>query len=412
MLNALQASQSPSAAAFRPQTARSQDSAGGVGVLPGAPAGALRGRIELLLDGSSLQAAVLEAIHEARTSIKADLHLLRGPEGQELAKALARRARQGLRVQILAWGPATQAFDDLIQAARGLGLVVRRGAASGHNPVGKALVVDDRLALVGALGGPRVSRGRRGLLRVAGEAAWELGRQFNHDWAQAGGHPLPLPELANLNLTSASAALVVGGVGPARKAARGVVMQALRRARRSIEVMVDALDDPEAISALVEARRRGVAVRVLLAGDAADVGGRLARTGVIAAMATAGIPVRLHQAGGAGAALTVRAAVVDGAQLVIGSMPWTRAGFAGGGEVAIEARGDGAAALLHETFERDWEGAAPAPLPGAVRRAAAVVAPALAALNRLVRGRRWAMPEVRVGMVKMAGKRKLVVDVR
>ncbi len=412
MLNALQASPSPSGAAFRAQTARSQDSAGGIAIIPGAPAGALRGRVELLLDGSSLQAAVLEAIHEARTSVKLDLHLLRGPEGQEIAKALARRARQGLRVQILAWGPATQAFDDLIQSARGLGLVVRRGPASGHNPVGKAIVADDRLALVGALGGPRVARGRRGLLRISGEAAWELGRQFNHDWLQAGGHPMSLPEMAAAGLSTGGAALLVGGVGPARKAARAVVMQALHRARRSIAVMVDALDDPETIAALVGARRRGVAVRVLLAGDAADVGGRLARTGAIAALTAAGIPVRLHQAGGAGAALTVRAAVVDGTQLVLGSMPWTRGGFVGGGEVALEVRGDGVATLLQETFERDWEGAAPAPLPGAVRRVVSAVAPALAALSRAVKGRRWAVPDLRVGVVQIAGKRKLVVDVR
>lgn len=411
MLNALQASPS-AAAAFRAQTARSQDSAGGIAILPGAPQGALRARIELLLEGSSLQAAVLEAIHEARTSVKLDLHLLRGPEGQELAKALARRVRQGLRVQVLAFGPQTQAFDDLIQAARGLGLTVRRGATPGHNPVGKAVVVDDRLALIGALGGPRAARGRRGMLRIAGEAAWDLGRQFNHDWAQAGGHPMPMPEMHALNLTAAGAAVVVGGVGPARKAAKAVVLQALHRARRTIDVVVDALDDPEAIKALIDARRRGAKVRVLLAGDAADLGGRLARTGAIVALAAAGIPVRLFQAGGAGAALALRAAVVDGQQLVLGSMPWTRAGFAGGGEVAVEARGDGAAALLRETFERDWEGAAPAPLPSAVRRVAAAVAPALAALSRAVKGRRWAVPDLRVGVVKVAGKRKLVVDVR
>jgi phosphatidylserine/phosphatidylglycerophosphate/cardiolipin synthase-like enzyme len=412
MLNALQPSMSPSGAAFRVRTASSQDSQGGIGILPGAPAGAVRGRVALLLEGSSLQAAILETIHEARTSVKADLHLLRGPEGQEIARALARRARQGLRVQILAWGPQSQAFDDVIQAARDLGLVVRRGAAVGANPVGKALIADDRVALVGAIGGPAATRGRRGLLRLAGEAAWELGRQFNHDWAQAGGHPLPLPDMAALGFSAAGAAITVGGVGPSRKAARAVVMQALRRARRSIEVMVDAIDDPEAIAALAEARRRGVAVRVVLAGDAADVGGRLARTGAIAALAAAGVPVRLHQAGGAGAAMAVRAAVVDGGTLVMGSAPWTRGGLAGGGEVVVEVKGDGAAALMRETFERDWEAAAPAPLPTAVRRVAAVVAPALEALSRVMAGRRWAMPDLRVGVVTMAGKRKLVVDVR
>ena len=34
------------------------------------------------------------------------------------------------------------------------------------------------------------------------------------------------------------------------------------------------------------------------------------------------------------------------------------------------------------------------------------------ALSRLVSGRRWQVPDVRVGMVKMGGRWKLVTDVR
>lgn len=406
MLNALQASQAPTA--YRPRAARSsQDSAGGIGILPGAPSAALRGKIELLLDGSSLQAALLEAIHEARTSVKADIQLLRGPEGHELAKALARRARQGLRIQIIAWGPATPAFDELIQAARGLGLLVRRGAGvAGPNHTAKALVVDDRNAYVGTVGGPHAGRGRRVLVRLTGEAAWELGRQFNHDWAATGGNPLPLPDMQALGLSTGSTAFRIGGVGPARVAARAVVLQALKRARRSIELMADQVDDAEVLATLIDARRRGVSVKVLLGGDAADFGGALARVGISHALAAAGIPVRLYQSGGAGAPMAFRAAIVDGDTLLIASCPFSRAALVGGGEVALEVKGDRLqASLLRETFALDWEAAAAAPVPSIVRRVAAIIAPALAALTRVVKAaRRVSVPDLKVGVSKAGGR--------
>ena len=139
MLNALQPN-ALSAIPFRPQTGRPQDSQGGVGMLPGAPSQALAGRIELLTDATELQPALMEAVHEAKTSIKADFHLLKGPQGQELARQLARRARQGLRVQILAWGPTTAGLLEAVKVARSQGLTVRLGAltAGAPNPVGRA----------------------------------------------------------------------------------------------------------------------------------------------------------------------------------------------------------------------------------------------------------------------------------
>jgi phosphatidylserine/phosphatidylglycerophosphate/cardiolipin synthase-like enzyme len=407
MLNALQASHSPNA--YRPSAARqSQDSAGGVGILPGMPGGALRGRIELMLDGSSHQAALLEAIHEARTSVKADLQLLRGPNGHELARALARRARDGLRVQILAWGPATPAFDELIQAARGLGLLVRRGsAAAAANPVAKAVVIDDRQAYVGSVGAPKTGRARRVLVRLVGEAAWELGRQFNHDWAATGGNPLPLPDMQALGLSASTTAFRIGGVGPARVAARAVVLKALKRARRAIDLMADQVEDPEILATLIDARRHGVAIQVLLGGDAAEFG----QTTAIAALAAAGIPVRLHQSGGAGAAMAFRGAIVDGDAMIVASCPFTRAALAGGGEVALEVRGDKfQIGLLRETFALDWESAALAPLPGAVRRVVVLVTPLLTALSRVVKAARFSVPNLKVGVSK-AGGRWTVVSV-
>lgn len=418
MLNVLQANPSPAAKA-RPKATPTQDSMGAIGFLPGLAPGTLRGRVELLLEATSLQAAVLELIYEARTSIKCDIDLLRGREGQALAKALAHRARAGVRVQILAHGAPSHGLNARIADVRSLGLVVRRGAVGGQNAAGKLIVADDRVAMVGAMGDLRIAHARRGLLKLAGEVAWELGRQFNHDWVAAGGNPVPLADPATMVLTASGVALTVGGVGPARKAARAVVLTALRRAKASVEVMVDLLDDADTLKALIDAHVRGVDVRVLLGESATGADEALTRLGIdpraaaIQTLDTAGVPVRILMMSGATGTMGIRAAVIDGDTLVMGSLAFTRQSFAGAGEVVVEARGTESAAILRALFESDWELATSARRPTPARRVMAIVAPALRALSHTVSAaQQFAFPDVRMGFVKMNGAWRLVTDVR
>lgn len=412
------------------QTARSQDSSGAISVLPDMPATGVIGRIELIADTTELQPALMEAINEAKTSIKADFHLLKGREGQELARQLARRARHGVRVQILAWGTPTQAMVDAIKAARSHGLAVRFGATdgAGTEASGKFLLVDDRLALVGPLRYPSRSRhSRRGLLRLTGEASAELGRQFNHDWAKAGGQPLPLPETGLLMRTGTHELLSlvqIGGVGPHRKAPKGLVMGAISAARTSIEVAMDAMDDPDVLLALVAARKRGVKVEVLMSGLSASEGTGLARlfggdgqSAAIARLIAAGIPVRRYQSAGTAQAHELRYAMVDSHVLLFGTMAWTRTGLAAPGELLVEARGGRELGLIQATFRHDWDHAAPASAPAVSRRLIAEVSPLMAELSRVV-GKYSPVQAASdlmntyVGVVKVGKKVKLVADVR
>lgn len=418
MLQSVSNTTSPYATlAARMQDAR--DSQGGINVLPGAPLQALVGRIELLPDATELQAAVMETINEARTSIKADFHILKGTAGQEVARQLARRARQGLRVQLLAWGAPTNAFMEAVRAARALGLNVRVGRAQGmhsRNPVAKFLVADDRVALVGNPG--HGGRAVRGLLRVTGEPACEVARQFNHDWAEAGGTPLPLAFAGGISRSAQNALLSnvqVGGHGPRRPEARGLVVAALQRAANTIEVLGDQLDDDAVLAALVAAHQRGVKVKVLLGAEDATPDGQAA---AVARLQRAGVPVRRAQQGGTSVAVDLRFGVVDGESLLFGSQPWTRAGFNGGGDVLVEARGGREVALVRATFLHLWADAEEAAPPSRVRRLRARVAPVVAKLSQVARKYSPAAAvrnvlDLHVAVVRYPGGRwKVFTDVR
>jgi phosphatidylserine/phosphatidylglycerophosphate/cardiolipin synthase-like enzyme len=422
MLNSLTSSTSATGHAYRAQALRSQetqDSQGSINVLPAAPAQPLIGRIELLPDATELQLALMETVNEARTSIKADFHLLKGTQGQELARQLARRARQGLRVQLIAWGAATPAFTEAVRAARALGLNVRIGRSSGtpnRNAVAKYLVADDRVALVGNPG--QGGKARRGLLRVTGAPACEMARQFNHDWSDAGGTPLPLAtfgELARQGKQALLSAVVVGGQGAERQNARALVLAALQRARISIEVMGDQIDDQAVVAALISAHGRGVKVKVLL--GAADATPDAAAS-TVSTLLRAGVPVRRCQAGGQEIAVEMRYGVVDGESVLFGTQPWTRSGFAANGEVLLEARGGREVALIRATFLHDWTDAniAVPPTPGSRLRSA--IRPVLSALTEVARRYSPAMAvrhvwDLHVGLVRFPGGRwKLIADAR
>lgn len=430
MYYTLQPNKAVTGVAFRPQPARSQDSDSAISVLPGAPTSGVMGRIELLTDVTELQPALMEAVHEAKTSIKADFHMLKGPQGQELARQLARRARQGLRVQILAWGAATPAMTEAIQVARSHGLTVRLGRAAsvGANAVGRFMVVDDRLAVITSLHAPsRTRHARRGLLRLTGEAACELGRQFNHDWAEAGGQPMPLPEqgLVSRAATYETLSTVqVGGYGAERRGAKALVMAALNRAQRSIEIMIDTLDDAEVLAALIGAKQRGVKVKVLMSGHASLDRGPLSiargdgQTRAIGALTRAGVSVRRYHVAGTPQSVELRFGLVDGETLLFGSMPWTRAGFASGGEVLVEARGGRELLAIRSGFLHDWQNGQGVEPPSGLSRLAAEVAPAMTELSRVIRRfspapRVNALLGLQVGVVKYpGGKWHLVTEAK
>ncbi|MEB3220552.1 MAG: phospholipase D-like domain-containing protein [Candidatus Sericytochromatia bacterium] len=400
------------------QLARTEAEAGGGGASVGPQASALRARATLLSDATEHQAAWLEAVHEARTTLKVSLDALTGPGGNALARALARRAEQGVRVQVLAWGPRSAEREAALAEARARGLLVRSVPAGTLTPVGQWLVADDRVALLGAHP-PRGRVARAGLLRLAGEAAWELGRFFNADWAAAGGAPATLPEPPTVFAATSQATVRLGGVGHGRRSARGILLAALRGARSSVVVLADVLTDPDVVAALVAAQGRGVSVRVLLddAGLAPDAtwAARLGLDEASAAAASlkaAGLDVRVLTAG----ALAMRAAVVDEATLVIATTPWTRTGFAAQGEWLAAVQEPTMAGVLAAAFASDWETAMPVeiartPTARLLALAAGAVRPALAALSRLA-AHRWRLPELRVGVVRVAGRWQVVAEAR
>ena len=250
--------------------------------------------VTLFADGAATFDAMIELIDNAKKSVALECYILKSDAvGMRFADALARAAKRGLRVQLLAdWFGMRGITSSYLRSLRGHGVHVRV-----FNPLGfrrwfgafprdhrKLLVVDSSAGITGGIGiGDEWQGGilrkrrlawRDTCVRIAGPAANDLVAAFGRMWQRAAGERPPRSERkltrasrgADLD-PAACAPSVVGIVEgePGRlRVGRALHLQAAA-AQRSIWV-ASAYFVPSfaEIEALNGAARDGVDVRLLV----------------------------------------------------------------------------------------------------------------------------------------------------
>jgi phosphatidylserine/phosphatidylglycerophosphate/cardiolipin synthase-like enzyme len=203
----------------------------------------------------------------------------------------------------------------------------------------KLLVADGQAAIGGMNWGRHSDRNHDYVLetRVSVDVD-RLVRIFEQDWSLAGGRPTPL-------------AALVGDVAQTAPGAeiRAMLTSALVHAMRRVLAEVYTLTDPEVLAELVDARRRGATVRVLLDPHQPynQHGYEVLRAG--------GVEVRWYRVPRE-AKLHAKIGLFDGV-LVLGSANWTLSGLGVNHELDIET-GDPVAVETYATrFAADWTNA-------------------------------------------------------
>jgi phosphatidylserine/phosphatidylglycerophosphate/cardiolipin synthase-like enzyme len=200
----------------------------------------------------------------------------------------------------------------------------------------KLLIADDEAALGGMNWGAHSDRNHDYVLetRVRGEVD-RLVRIFEQDWALAGGRAAPLrPAVGEVAQTAPGDEI------------RGMIERALTGARRRVMAEVYTLTDPTVIAELVQAKKRGVSVRVLL--DPNQVYNRRAYS----LLRAGGVDVRWYPVP-KGVLLHAKIGLFDG-ELVLGSANWTLSGLGVNHELDMETADPGAVAAYAARFESDW----------------------------------------------------------
>ena len=243
-------------------------------------------RIELLNNGDAFYPRMLEDIQRAERSIAIEAYIYwAGDVGQQFARALAERAAAGVKVKILldAIGSATIGKDILA-------ILEESCAVEWFNPIHwytigrfnnrthrKSLIIDGRLGYTGGAGIADHWRGnaenpdswRDMQVRIAGPGITPLQAGFAENWRLTTGELITgsdfFPEVLEQGPVSIQTVLSSPAAGAT--SIRTIYYLSMACARRSIYIANPYfVPDPVAIDMLIEARKRGVQVRVMVSG--------------------------------------------------------------------------------------------------------------------------------------------------
>ena len=244
-------------------------------------------RIDILNNGDEFYPAMLGEIAHAQASITIEAYIYwAGEIGMVFARALADRARAGVRVKILldAVGSA-RIGDEILKVLESGGCQLAwynpmRWYTIGrfnHRTHRKSLVVDGRIAFTGGAGiadhwqghAEDANHWRDLQIRIEGHAVTPLQTGFAQNWLQTTGElisgPLYYPPLEPAGRLAAQTIMSSPEIGAST--VRIMYYLSIICARHSIYITNPYfVPDQVAIDALIEAKQRGVDVRILVSG--------------------------------------------------------------------------------------------------------------------------------------------------
>jgi cardiolipin synthase len=244
-------------------------------------------RVDLLHNGDAFYPAMLDAIASARISVTIETYIYwHGAVGVTFARALADRARVGVAVKILldAIGSATIG-DEILQILEDGGCQLAWFNPLRWQTVGsfnyrthrKTLVVDGTVGFTGGAGladhwaghAQDPAHWRDTQVRLEGPAVTPLQTGFAQNWLQTTGEvvcgPCFFPDVPRRGTLVVQTLLSSPSTGTS--AARLLYYLSITCAQRTIEIANPYfVPDKAAIDAFRDAHRRGVRIRIMVAG--------------------------------------------------------------------------------------------------------------------------------------------------
>jgi len=322
-------------------------------------------------NGDEIFPAMLAAIAAARETITFETYIYwSGDIGQKFADALSERARAGVKVHLLVdWVGSIKMDEDMLQEMKQAGVEVERYRPLHWYNLGrmnnrthrKLLVVDGRVGFTGGVGIADQWTGhaqdpdhwREAHFRIDGPAVAQMQSAFNDNWIKTTGTllngPAYFPPLEPAGEMPAH--LFIASPAGGSESMHLMYLSAIAAAERSIDLAASYFVPDELISlALIEARRRGVRVRVVLPGkhiDSETV--RLSAKASWGPLLKAGIEIHEYQP----TMLHVKLLIVDGELVSLGSTNFDIRSFRLNDEASLNVYHHGFAEQMTAVFEAD-----------------------------------------------------------
>jgi len=295
-------------------------------------------KLRLFVEPDDSYAPLLDQLNGARKSIRMVMYLL---SDSEVINALIAAQQHGVNVRVMleqhpfGGGGSNQTVADQLTAA---GVDVHWS-----NPVfrfthQKAVVVDDQLAIIMTLNASRsaFSKNREyGVLDSNPDDVREVSTVFDADWLNQTPR-LDRPNLVWSNLNS-----------------RRTFLGLIDRARRTLEIEAEEVNDEEVSQHIADAARRGVAVRLI---SPAPSGNQQAANPDLQRITSAGGQTQYMARNRV--YMHAKAFIVDGNLAWIGSVNISTTSLDQNRELGIIFNDGALVNRLRSVFERDWKASA------------------------------------------------------
>lgn len=328
--------------------------------------------IEPLPNGENFYAAELQAIGSARQSVNVEAYIFsKGEVTQRFLDALTERARNGVQVRLVidamgSFSTSKRAFKQLTDAG---------GKVEFYHPVRwntwmrsnnrthrELSVMDGRTAFIGGagfadhwlLGKKDHPRWRDNMFRVQGEAVTAIQGAFVENWLESSGELLSgdmfFPKLPKAGTSST---LTIASSPSQGGSTRGRILYQvlLASAKKSIDITTPYfLPDESLRNELIEARKRGVEVRILVPGTKSDHAmTRASSRRVYGDLLLSGAQIYEYQP----SMIHAKVMVVDGLWTVVGSTNFDNRSFGINDEVNLAALDPQLASTMTGYFRQD-----------------------------------------------------------
>jgi cardiolipin synthase len=347
-----------------PQFARSMGSLLGPRLLPG-------NSVVELVNGDRIFPAMLEAIRGAKRSITFETYIYwSGKIGEEFAEAFSERARAGVKVHILIdWLGSGRIDGDYLERMERAGAQIERYHPIAwytidrlnHRTHRRILVVDGRIGFTGGVGigdewlgdAQSPEQWRETHFRLEGPAVAQMQAAFLDNWLKTHAEVLhgddyfpDLPPAGDM-----AAQVFKSSSREGSESARMMYLLSIAAARESILISASYfVPDDLTVDTLVEARRRGVQIRIILPGPVMDVEvSRKASRGRWGPLLAAGAEIYEYQP----TMYHCKVMIVDGLWISAGSTNFDNRSFRLNDEANLNVLDRDFALALTRSFERD-----------------------------------------------------------
>jgi len=321
------------------------------------------GRLKLYPFGVRLYEAMLGEIEGARETVFVGTFIWKGDEvGRRFVEALARKAREGVRVCVIFDGlanvvvpPSFKKFPEEIQTLHFRPLWGPEKLSNPRNVFRyhrHLMSVDGRVAFLGGynIGSLYAAGWRDTHVRISGEEAREVENDFLDFW---NAHRTPdLPEISSAHGRTWNPALVVRRNDPYLRIfpIRAMYIEAINRANDHIYLTHAYFVPDRAMRAgLIEAARRGVDVQVLVPHESNHVTADWLARRHFEELLRAGVRIFRYRH----IMIHSKTATVDGVWSTVGSANIDRYSMLGNYEINLEAYSERFAGQMERMFELD-----------------------------------------------------------